>query len=887
MRTGHLLSVLAGALATFVACEHHDPVAVNANRIVNGTRDFTRAVVAIQKPDGGLCSGTFIGRDLVLTASHCLSDPDAASYLVWDTDEVGTGWAECNSAPEAVPPCHYNGSNVYLPQAGQPPYDVGLLQIKGENLFSGVPLDVASTLPTPATIGDLEFKDRQVTIIGFSPIENPNSYKLQGTAEITGDHVQYPGTGYFNPSFRLRPTQLDQYMMPGDCGGPVILDGKIIGVLVAYDGEHNSYAAYLLPSLWQTIDQDGDGVSDGADNCPAVANASQANCDRAEEAVAQDYKGDACDPDPCLYLRGTSPINKSAGLGHFQKNAKVRLAYRGVGFQESPPTSYLHKNVDGYYCACHDMNSPDPKDPILIDPVVCKNSYCRDNGDLSTSDTDTDTGWLRVAWTHYADSVEPPYDELETSCPLVDQDQFDPNDPVVNDCTTPLQSRLFRKPYADAPSLGKGTTDWEQYWKSSHRTRDFEWDWRLQDYPHPSTYNYKPYTDGAVVRLWIRPEAHASVLLHPILNQYSDVVSLRSYVKGGPDFEELLRPLYIENLFPVSPLGPVDPFNLLAPQGYLVLHALCPERNSPEVEPYRWQNLPPDAATVGVVVKRYDPTAAEFTTMMRSQMVAGTPLFTQDFAATQWGENGAIYAFGGRTQIGEYPSLLWQATPEFVGSEMIYQWQELASETMPTGRADAIFVADVNMNRLLLFFGRDSSGTREEVLALDPETSLWSSVQWDVPGLLPVDSAGYISDGTKLYLYGGRFGEMAREGLYEIDLPTLRGRRIDEPQSGPGPRVSPGLAYVKDAGLIYLFGGLDGGPQADLWRFDLKRGVWEALQGPGSLPQAMERAGVVVSEVDGSVSVLGGRAAGGCSQPVWRWRAMRWQSYADLMDPER
>ena len=667
----------------------------------------------------------------------------------------------------------------------------------------------------------------------------------------------------------------------------MILDGKVIGVLIGFDlDDHYSYATYLDPSLWQSLDQDGDGVSNDSDNCPTVANADQANCDRAEESGSQAYVGDACDPDPCLYLRGTSPINKSAGAGHYQKNAKVSVAYRGVGYQT--PTTYLNMNVDGYYCACHDKNSPDPKNPTFIDPVVCMNIFCRDNGSFLGTDTVTDTGWLRMVWTHYADSFTPPFDELRQSCPLVDQDLFDPNDPVVNDCTTPLLQRLFRRPYADAPTLGRSTTDWEQYWRTNYRTRSFEWDWRIQDYPHLSTYSYGPFTDAAVVRLWLRPEGHATVPLSPILSHYTDPISLRTYVKGGPDFDQLLIPLYMENLFPVSPFGPVDPFSLLAPKGQLVLQTLSPERSSPEMEPYRWRSLPSGAATVGVVVKRFDATANEFTAVMRSEMSAGTPLFTRDFAATQWPQDGAIYAFGGRTQIGEHPPLLWRGTPQIVGGETIYQWQELTSETMPAGRADAILAADVNMNRLVLLFGRDGSGTREDVLALDLTTMLWSSVQWDVDGLMPVDSAGHSSDGAKLYLYGGQTGEMAREGLYEIDLPTLKGRRVDTPQSGPGPRVSPGLTYVKDAGIIYLFGGLDGGsPQADLWRFDLKRGVWEVLEGSGSLPPPMVQAGVVVSDVDGSVSILAGQTPGGCTQPAWRWRGMRWDSYDDLMDPEQ
>jgi hypothetical protein len=54
---------------------------------------------------------------------------------------------------------------------------------------------------------------------------------------------------------------------------------------------------YLGPSVVPPPDADGDGVPDSADNCPAVANANQADCDG-------DSLGDACETDPDANLNG-------------------------------------------------------------------------------------------------------------------------------------------------------------------------------------------------------------------------------------------------------------------------------------------------------------------------------------------------------------------------------------------------------------------------------------------------------------------------------------------------------------------------------------------------------------------------------------------------------
>lgn len=77
---------------------------------------------------------------------------------------------------------------------------------------------------------------------------------------------------------------------------------------IAVDGFNGATGTVLL--AWRYVDTDGDGIVDGADNCPTVANADQANYDG-------DSAGDACDddddndgmPDAWEIAYGLNPLN--------------------------------------------------------------------------------------------------------------------------------------------------------------------------------------------------------------------------------------------------------------------------------------------------------------------------------------------------------------------------------------------------------------------------------------------------------------------------------------------------------------------------------------------------------------------------------------------------
>jgi hypothetical protein len=74
----------------------------------------------------------------------------------------------------------------------------------------------------------------------------------------------------------------------------------------------------------QGVDSDGDGITDGSDNCPDVANASQADCDT-------DGLGDACDSQNSRWDFVTVGSSKcELNTKTVWNGTRLRIYYRGV-----------------------------------------------------------------------------------------------------------------------------------------------------------------------------------------------------------------------------------------------------------------------------------------------------------------------------------------------------------------------------------------------------------------------------------------------------------------------------------------------------------------------------------------------------------------------------
>jgi hypothetical protein len=298
--------------------------------------------------------------------------------------------------------------------------------------------------------------------------------------------------------------------------------------------------------------------------------------------------------------------------------------------------------------------------------------------------------------------------------------------------------------------------------------------------------------------------------------------------------------------------------------------------------------LPENAATKGMIMKRFNYDSGEFVDYIRTEAVAGRPPFTRSPSAARWPGNDEFYLFGGSTLSGEKPSAFWHGVQLQQQEEIIYQWREVTGPH-PQGRTGAILVADVERNRLLLLFGDTTTGTTDEVFSYDRGSETWSSVSADIPDLGPVSNAGFAVSEQFLYLYGGENEGITLEGVWAINLGTLTGYRLDTNAGvGPGPRSGTAVFYDTRGRLLYVFGGKDNnGLRNDLWRFDLNRERWELLSPDGSSgsPAPMTDAALVVSPGDGSVSVLAGPLEDP-DQPMWQLRLGSWYTWEELLVPK-
>jgi hypothetical protein len=330
-----------------------------------------------------------------------------------------------------------------------------------------------------------------------------------------------------------------------------------------------------------------------------------------------------------------------------------------------------------------------------------------------------------------------------------------------------------------------------------------------------------------------------------------------------------------------------NPYVLLADNGPLVIHPLDLARPvDSEVEPYLWSSPPGDAANKGLVIKRLNHKATRFDIYSRSEVEAGSPPFTKDFAAARYPGPEHIYIFGGASASGALPDRLWRGDPVEDSGAIVYRWTEVEG-SHPAGRTGALLVSDADRGRLLLMYGRDASGeSLSSTYAYDIASGDWSSVDLEVTGLGPLDTAGHAVAGGKLYLFGGRRNGEARSGLYVIDLATLAGQQLDAvADPAPSARWGAAVAVNPAANRVHVFGGRHSeGARNDLWSFSLTEPAWSEVSADGAdgAPPRMDRASLVVSPINGAATVLCGPLEQGSEEPFWKLWSGGWKTTAAL-----
>lgn len=213
-----------------------------SSAIANGTVDEDdKFVVGIYARNGGMCSGSLIAPNVVLTARHCIA-PTTGTYVQCGQSPFGNNFSPGNvfvTTDTRFPFYNQNGqwyrvSEIVTPDTGNDTcgYDVALL-VLSENVPSHVTEPIEPRVDSPPEKGET------YTAIGYgatcSP-QNQNDSCPQGPA---GTRRRQDGLtvqctrGECKPAFQIKESewQGEKDVCSGDSGGPAIdSEGRVIGV---------------------------------------------------------------------------------------------------------------------------------------------------------------------------------------------------------------------------------------------------------------------------------------------------------------------------------------------------------------------------------------------------------------------------------------------------------------------------------------------------------------------------------------------------------------------------------------------------------------------------------------------------------------------------------
>ena len=317
------------ALAMVAGCveEEYQPPADEVTvgqEIKGGERDYdTNGVVGMfSGASGGMCSGTLIAPNLVLTAQHCVAELNGQQQVLCPDNRFGEPPSEFGRTNDGsqiyVTPddtlsresSFVRGATVTVPDGegyfcGE---DIALLRLS-QNVPSSVAEVIPPRLDEPVTYGE------SYTAIGFGHTGDGSDAGYRRI--LTGLTAQCGGSDC--PDYTsVTPTEWlgEGGTCQGDSGGPAIdEDGRVLGALsrgasgcrssiysavsgrpdwMRQQGLQAAEAGNYEPLPWmiegEADDIDGDGILNDEDNCTTRANPDQADVD-------DDGKGDACDDD--------------------------------------------------------------------------------------------------------------------------------------------------------------------------------------------------------------------------------------------------------------------------------------------------------------------------------------------------------------------------------------------------------------------------------------------------------------------------------------------------------------------------------------------------------------------------------------------------------------
>ncbi|MEK7866415.1 MAG: kelch repeat-containing protein [Planctomycetota bacterium] len=214
------------------------------------------------------------------------------------------------------------------------------------------------------------------------------------------------------------------------------------------------------------------------------------------------------------------------------------------------------------------------------------------------------------------------------------------------------------------------------------------------------------------------------------------------------------------------------------------------------------------------------------------------------------------------------------------------QWTQVSGAVNPSARRAAVMVWDEAGRRLVMVFGADSNGFKDDMWV--HEGPQWRELM--VPGVHPeprvVSAIAYDPVRRLIVIQGGANGSHDNGGWFD-DTWVFDGtswRQLTPPASPP--RLA-GHAMVYDPvrGEIVLFGGV--GPTnyeiAETWVFD---GTTWTRRTPSVSPPSRYYHSMVFDCRRGVVVLFGGRQSGGTDlNDVWEWDGTSWTERTPTSPP--
>ncbi|MBI5490983.1 MAG: thrombospondin type 3 repeat-containing protein [Deltaproteobacteria bacterium] len=663
----------------------------------------------------------------------------------------------------------------------------------------------------------------------------------------------------------------------------------------------------------ENVDTDGDTLGDACDNCPATGNADQANCDAETDSseVGGTGLGDACDPDPCVYMSAFRPTRELDLVGpivDFHRVGRMYgFSYTPVGFDFAAGGAPAEVDTLMQRCQCSLYDGQPDEDACAAgagesDPVNACN-----RGGSRVRDARRGVGWLDVR--RLADPLD-----------WYGESRIDSRDilPDVQYCRA-----------------GRCPADGEFF----SSTQDVWWSWRPESWSvdglRPSSTlctgpNGSPFPSGGCQaqwgQIWMRPE-RSDVLFN---NQYSRI--------GESDhqpfeYRDDMLIMYHEELLEVGRtlLGDSQgdpPFHgkydrLPGLRAYLkLIDRGDPLPPLPPESPYLIQNARPNSGLVAMAFQTFDSTTGELGPLLANRTV--DPKMQLDVAGPMFVASAnadTFWLFGGRDADGGKYNTLWEgrlssvigegggaigSSVERTGSapragEVV--WSPIMFGVSPPSRSDGVMVR-LPDGRLAVFGGAGSDGPLADVWffqpfhgtkgalagttaaeAADPAALSGQAGRWE-PGEPAGDSLPAVARSAfarwdwVVYLFGGETDSGFGNSLYRWDVQRGLVRRLDG--AGPIARAGASMVVGDYGSTLYLFGGEDSsGWHNDVWAYDLNGGAWRLVRADctqGECPPASPGAAVAFRHVAGDILVLPGLAT--VAQPVWESASGGWGTWS-------